>query len=173
VSHGGARETSPLSSRRLGEERWESCRGAHVLVVDDDIDMRELLAMRLQHVGCIASAVASGDEALALLDANDAATPVDLLLLDFRMPGLTGLQVLRRLLQGRAPIPAVLMTGFAETDVCVEALALGVHVLEKPFTFETLRRSLVLLLASSRLERRRLHVPIRLRRRKRSAVPTF
>jgi len=144
-----------------GEPGWESCRGAHVLVVDDDDDMRELLSIRLRHVGCIVSAAASGDEALALLDADDPANPIDLLLTDFRMPGVTGLQVLRPLLRGRAPIPALLMTGFAETDVRVEALALGIHVLEKPFTFEALRRALVLLLVSRRLERRRVHVPQR------------
>lgn len=152
--------TTP-SCERDGDERWEPCRGAHVLVVDDDVDMRELLATRLQLVGCIASPVPSGDEALARLETNDAASTVDLLLIDLRMPGMSGLQVLRRLLRGRASIPAILMTGFADIDVRVEALALGIHVLEKPFTLETLRRSLALLLVSSRLERRQVHFPQR------------
>jgi len=136
-------------------EQWRACRGARVLVVDDDEDMRSLLATRLEQVGCHASALPTGVEALELLESAGGAEPVDLLLVDLRMPGLTGIDVLRRLLAVTPHVPAILMTGYAEADVRVDALALGVHVLEKPFTFDTLRRVASALIVSQRLERRR------------------
>jgi DNA-binding NtrC family response regulator len=132
-------------------QNWSSCRGARVLVVDDDDDMRELLAMRLHEVGCVANTAPSGSAALESLRADGPRT-VDLVLIDLRMPGINGLEVLRYL-AGRQDIPAILMTGFADDDVHAEALALGIHVLEKPFSFETLRRTATLLLLSKRLER--------------------
>jgi two-component system response regulator (stage 0 sporulation protein F) len=136
-------------------ESWGSCRGAHVLVVDDDPDMRALLASRLERAGCIAHEADSGTEAQAILASRGPVDSVDLLLIDLRMPGSSGIQVLRALRAAHQLPPAILMTAFAEPDVHAEALALGIHILDKPFAFDALRRVATALILSSRVERKR------------------
>jgi two-component system response regulator (stage 0 sporulation protein F) len=136
-------------------ESWGSCRGARVLVVDDDPDMRALLASRLERAGCLAHEAASGIEAQAILASRGPADSVDLLLIDLRMPGSSGIQVLRALRAAHQLPPAILMTAFAEPDVHAEALALGIHILDKPFAFDALRRVATALILSSRVERKR------------------
>ncbi len=133
-------------------DNWASCRGARVLVVDDDADMRALLAARLDAVGCVAYAAASGSAALSVLTSKDFAKGVDLLLIDLRMPGTSGIEILTLLRAARQLPPAILMTAFAEPHVRTEALALGIHILEKPFTFDTLRRVAAALILSKRVE---------------------
>lgn len=134
---------------------WGSCRGMRILVVDDDPDMRALLASRLKEAGCIAYEATSGNEALTILASRGSGEGVDLLLIDLRMPGPSGIQVLRELRAARQLPPAILMTAFAEPHVCGEALALGIHVLDKPFTFDALRRIATVLILSKRIERGR------------------
>ena len=136
-------------------QSWGSVRGTRVLVVDDDPDMRALLASRLQHAGCVASEATSGEEALAILASRGPGEDVDLLLIDLRMPGPSGIHVLRELRAARQLPPAILMTAFAEPSVRTEALALGIHVLDKPFTFDALRRVAAVLILSRRVELRR------------------
>jgi DNA-binding response OmpR family regulator len=144
-------------STQDGEESWGSCRGARILVVDDDPDMRALLASRLEKVGCIAREAASGVEAEGILASRDPAHSVDLLVIDLRMPGLSGIQVLRALRAAHQLPPAILMTAFADPEVCAEALSLGIHILDKPFRFDALRRVATALILSRR-ERER-HEP--------------
>jgi DNA-binding response OmpR family regulator len=136
-------------------ENWGSCRGTHVLVVDDDPDMRAILASRLEQAGCFAHEAASGMEAQAILASGDPGERIDLLLIDLRMPGSSGIQVLRALCAARHLPPAILMTAFAEPNVRAEALALGIHILDKPFSFDSLRRVATALILSNRVERKR------------------
>lgn len=133
---------------------WAPCRGERVLVVDDDPDLRELLTGRLRRVGCIVVPIPTGSDALVALR-ETAVSSIDLVLIDLRMPGLSGLEVLRRVRLELGTIPALLMTAYAADEVRAAALALGIHVIEKPFTFETLRRSMVLLALSRRLKLQR------------------
>jgi two-component system, response regulator, stage 0 sporulation protein F len=134
---------------------WGPCHGARVLVVDDDADMRAMLTSKLEGVGCVAYEATSGREALEVLTSLGSQDGVDLLLIDLRMPGPDGLEVLRELREVRQLPPAILMTAFAEPLVRTEALGLAIHLLDKPFTFEALRRVAALLILSKRVERRR------------------
>lgn len=115
--------------------------------------MRGLLTARLGRVGCVTREAGSGADALD--DLAVPGVPTDLLLLDFHMPGISGLDVVRRLRRGGMTVPAILMTGCAETAIQAEALSLGVHILEKPFSFDELRRTAALLIVSRRAESRR------------------
>ncbi|MGH9118164.1 MAG: response regulator transcription factor [Acidimicrobiales bacterium] len=64
-----------------------------ILVVEDDADVRDLLSRRLTHLGHVVLAAATGEEALELADES----PPALVVLDIRLPGIDGWEVLRRL----------------------------------------------------------------------------
>jgi CheY-like chemotaxis protein len=101
-----------------------------VLVVDDDEDLRELVALDFANRGYDVRTAASGDEAYGVVKQ----APVDLVLSDVRMPSGDGIDLLKRIVALEAPRPAViLMTGFADLNK-EQAYALGADALvAKPF----------------------------------------
>ncbi|HEX6203797.1 MAG TPA: sigma-54 dependent transcriptional regulator [Thermoanaerobaculia bacterium] len=111
-----------------------------LLVVEDDGRLRASLLLQLREAGYAPSAAASAEEALAALDRDGRP---DLLLVDVRLPGESGVDLVRRLAEaGRLP-PTVVVSGEASIGETVEALRLGVHdFLEKPFGRERLLRSI-------------------------------
>ena len=140
---------------QVDAESWASCRGARVLVVDDDPDLRGVLSDLLEGVGLVACAASSGNDALGFLASRAVGEEVDLVLIDLRMPGPSGIEVIRELRTAKHLPPTILMTASAEPTVRSEALTLGIHVLEKPFTFDAFRRVAALLILSTRAELRR------------------
>jgi two-component system, sensor histidine kinase and response regulator len=96
-------------------------RGKRALVVDDSDTAREVLTSMLRTRGFDVGAVASGEQALAELRASSqAGTPVDLVLMDWRMPGLDGLQTSRLIREelGPARSPAIVMvTAFGREEI--------------------------------------------------------
>ena len=94
---------------------------ATILVVDDLPANRDLMARRLERSGFRVVSAASGPEALELLRR----TPVDLVLLDIMMPGMTGLDVLKtvRMTRTTATLPVVMVTAKTDSEDVVEALA--------------------------------------------------
>jgi len=135
------------------DQDWGPCRGARILIVDDDESMREILAFRLEDAGCVAFEAMSGREARDVLELRSIDGGIDLVLMDLRLPGPSGIQVLQALRATASLPPAILMTSLADDTVRAEALTLGVHVLDKPFTFDALRRIATLLILSKRFER--------------------
>jgi DNA-binding NtrC family response regulator len=117
-----------------GETMEKSVR---VLVVDDEAPLRDVLAVRLAHWGYECREAASVSEAESLLGSFDP----DLVLSDVRMPGVTGLELLRRLKAGaHARIPVILMTAHGRIDDAVEAMKDGAaDFLTKPVETEKLR----------------------------------
>jgi CheY-like chemotaxis protein len=120
-----------------------------VLVVDDELDTREIMAHALEDCGARVTVAANARDALAILERID----LDVLLADIAMPEEDGLALIRRIRSsgtGRiAAIPAAAVTARAREDERLEALAAGFHLhLAKPFepiqlarTVETLIRS--------------------------------
>jgi DNA-binding response OmpR family regulator len=103
---------------------------AHILVVDDDPDVRELVAEYLGNNDMRVSAASSGREMLELFDRES----IDLVLLDLKLPGEDGMQ-LARSLRERATVPIVLLTGRAEEADRVMGLELGADdYITKPFS---------------------------------------
>ena len=82
-----------------------------VLMVDDDAMVREVLAGELEARGFLVTTAADGAAALGLLDAGH---DLDLLITDYAMAGLTGLDVITQTRRRRPGLPALLLTGFAE-----------------------------------------------------------
>jgi DNA-binding NtrC family response regulator len=108
----------------------------HVLIVDDDETVRASLGDALASAGVRVSVAAGGQEALDRM----AADPVDLLLTDVRMPGVDGLELLRRV-RIRAPgVDVVLMTAYDDAGVAVAAAREGARAcLGKPLDLRDLR----------------------------------
>ncbi len=119
----------------------------HILVVDDDPALRQLLLEYLADNEMRVSAVASGAEMMAAFDSE----AIDLVVLDLRLPGEDGMQLARRLRE-RAAVPIVLLTGRAEEADRVMGLELGADdYVTKPFSPREL-------LARLRAVLRRYHV---------------
>lgn len=107
-----------------------------ILVVDDEASMRRMLEILFKEEGY---EVVTADSAEAALQAL-ARKPFDLVLSDIRMPGLTGLDLLRRLKEEESSTEVVLMTAYASTESAIEALKLGAFdYITKPFQVEELR----------------------------------
>ena len=97
--------------------------------------MRRLVALELEAEAYAVEALDSGSALWArCLDGP----PVDLIVTDVRMPGLDGLEVLRRLRQRDIDIPVLMVTAFGDRHLHREATALGARVLDKPFDFDHL-----------------------------------
>lgn len=111
-----------------------SLRGT-VYVVDDDDEVRESMAFLLGSLGYDCHVYRSGKGLLA----NLLTLEPGCIFLDFRMGGLTGLQVLSELRWMELEWPVVVMTGHGDVSVGVKAMALGaIDFLEKPFNEEVL-----------------------------------
>ena len=112
----------------------------HVLVVDDEPDIRMLARMSLDIEGHEVTEATSGEQALEML--RDGARP-DLLLLDLRLPGVDGWQVLRRLraIVGLEDLPVVIMSAHASPGREAQARAASATAyLVKPFKQQDLVR---------------------------------
>jgi signal transduction histidine kinase/ActR/RegA family two-component response regulator len=128
----------------------ESLPGARVLVVDDDVLVREAMASLLAQWGCRVTMAATGAEAAAALD-GEGGVP-DAVLCDYRLPGgETGVDVIARLraAAGR-PVPAALITGDTAPERLREAKLAGHALLHKPVRPAKLRALLEQLLSVSR-----------------------
>ena len=118
---------------------------AHVLIVDDDTAFREALAEAVSDFGHAVSEAASG----AAGDAAVARGGIDAVLLDLRMPGLDGLDVLRRIRARPGAPPVAILTAHATAANTIEAMRLGAaDHLTKPVDHAELRRVLDAMLAS-------------------------
>jgi DNA-binding response OmpR family regulator len=106
-----------------------------VLVVDDEEDLATATALRLDRRGFVASCAFSGDEALMRL----ADQPVDVVLLDLKMPGMDGLATLRQIRRSYPGIAVVVLTGHGTVSAGIEGMQLGAtDFLRKPVPVETL-----------------------------------
>ena len=94
---------------------------SHLLLVDDDDLFRESLSLNLIDEGYQVTSFGNGRDALAYLDDGGAA---DVMLLDWRMPNLTGLEVLRRLRRAGVAIPVIFLTALSD-DIYEEAALEG------------------------------------------------
>ena len=116
-----------------------------VLVVDDDPDVRETLADFLVPLGLRVRTAGSGEEALRALEAE----PPDIVLTDVHMPGMTGLELTRRIKEDPRwqLIPVVILTAIGDLTARVQGLAVGADdFFSKPVEFVELRARLRTLL---------------------------
>ena len=99
-----------------------------VLVVDDDAHVRAHIVDTLEAAGFNVTAAGSGEEALRLLEGR----AVDLLLVDFAMPGMNGAEVIRAARQRHKTLKVLMVSGYSDS-AAIDAAAGAVRVLRKPF----------------------------------------
>ena len=103
---------------------------ANILLVDDNDDVREITALILRDCGYNVLEASSGRAALDVLDANPA---IDLLIVDFAMPAMSGTEVLERARAKRPEIRAAFITGYADQPRLSGTFENDL-VIRKPFT---------------------------------------
>jgi two-component system, NtrC family, nitrogen regulation response regulator NtrX len=103
---------------------------SRILVVDDEVAIRDSLKMTLEYAGYECIGAATGQEGLALAERE----MPDVVLLDIKMPGMDGMDVLSRLRSMNDALPVVMISGHGTTSTAVEAIKKGaVDFLDKPF----------------------------------------
>jgi DNA-binding NtrC family response regulator len=136
-----------------------------VLIVEDDPDIRNILALFLGEKGFQVKVADAGDRALAML----AEEPMDLILSDVRMPGMSGLELLRNLKERDPELQLVLMSAYSNVRDAVEAIQLGAaDYVEKPIDFRRLERVL-----HTVIEKRDLRQRTRILEQRLQGVVTF
>ncbi|MGD9825643.1 sigma-54-dependent transcriptional regulator [Desulfobacter sp.] len=104
-----------------------------ILIVDDEKDFVEMFSLRLTRQGEKVSAAYSGQEALDLLEK----TEIDVVILDIRMPGMDGIETLKKIKAGHPLVEVILLTGHGSTETAVEGMKEGAFdYLMKPADFE-------------------------------------
>jgi len=122
---------------------------ARILVIDDEAAIRDSLKMTLEYEGYEFIGAATGQEGLALAERE----APDLVLLDVKMPGMDGIEVLERLRSLNDSLPVVVVSGHGTISTAVEATKKGAFdFIEKPFASER-----ILVVLRNALAQRQLH----------------
>jgi DNA-binding NtrC family response regulator len=110
-----------------------------VLVVDDEEDFVEMLSLRLNEAGENVSTAYNGRECLEALEKND----MDVVILDIKMPGMDGIEVLGEIKKRFPLVEVILLTGHGSAETAVEGMKLGAYdYLMKPADFKDLTAKL-------------------------------
>lgn len=110
--------------------------GRRVLVVDDDDNLRRVTQVQLQQAGHTVLTAASGKEALDILNR----IPQDLVITDLRMPGMSGVDLLKKIRSDYPETAVILITAFGTVETAIEAIKLGANdYITKPVTPDALR----------------------------------
>ena len=135
-------QQAPTRAASRNGER--ASRGATVLLVDDDNAVREVTRAMLHDLGYLVLEAGSGGAALDLIDR----TPrLDLLIVDFAMPGMNGAEVARLARGRKANLPVLFITGFAERST-MEGIE-EPQILRKPFVEDDLAERVRIALAAA------------------------
>lgn len=106
-----------------------------VLLVDDEVEFLETLEKRLKKRKLAVTVANNGEDALALLEQ----TPLDVVVLDVKMPGMGGLEVLRRIKASKPYVEVIMLTGHANVEMAIEGMELGAFdYLMKPMDIDEL-----------------------------------
>ncbi len=139
-----------------------TCSTAHILIVDDEESMREVLEILFSAEGYVVDVAPDGLHALEKLRHQ----AYDLILTDMRMPGADGLQLLEQVKQLHPETLVILMTAYSTTTKAVEAMKLGAYdYIAKPFNNEDIRLTIKKALEFSSLRHENQHLRTQLDRR--------
>lgn len=120
----------------------------HILVVDDEQEIRQMVALCLEKSGCRISCAQDAVEAYALMEQETC----DVIVTDVMMPGEDGIKFLARVHERWPDVPVIIMTGYAQLQMAVNAIKNGAFdFVHKPFDFGYLRKIVERAIRHSRL----------------------
>ena len=106
-----------------------------VLLVDDEKEFLDIMSERMQARGMTVKTADSADQAMAILEKES----FDAIVMDFKMPGMDGIQALKNIKAKKPELQIILLTGYATVEKTVEAMKIGAtDLLEKPADLEEL-----------------------------------
>lgn len=109
--------------------------GIRILIVDDEVDAGDILSLRLGRRGFKPAYAPGGEAALAYLEKHEA----DVVILDVKMPGMDGLETLRRMRTAYPDLPVIILSGHADMQDAAKGMELGAFFyLLKPANLEDL-----------------------------------
>lgn len=107
-----------------------------ILVVDDEEGLRDALSRLFEDEGYTVISAESGEQALEMLQQ----TRVDLILTDMRMPGMSGIELLKEVRETHGNIGVIILTGYGEIESYIEAMNFGaMEYVSKPFRVNELK----------------------------------
>jgi DNA-binding NtrC family response regulator len=133
---------------------------SQILLIDDESHNREALTLLLTHAGYQVRSAASGEEALKILQE----TPFEIVITDLFLPGVSGIDILKRVKEDSPYTNVILITGNASAETAVEAMKEGAFdYITKPLNFEKLKILVAKALEKSRLVAENLYLRQQLR----------
>ncbi len=128
---------------------------AHILIVDDELNIRRVLAAMLKREGYEVTTSADGEQALLVLQK----APVHVVVTDLIMPKLGGLELLKRVSADFPDVPVIVITAHGSVDTAVAALKSGAFdYITKPFEQDELKKVIAKAARAHDLERQNVHV---------------
>ena len=122
---------------------FKKLKGMEIMLIDDDEWIRDSLCIFFESEGCHITALETAEEGMEAIKKHD----YDILVTDYRLPGMDGLEFLRHVRGTQPHIMTILITAYKSEDIVSEAIKLGVQdFIDKPFTTETIEKSLIQLL---------------------------
>ena len=110
-----------------------------MLLIDDDEWIRDSLSLFFEGEGCHLVAVETAEEGMEELKRQD----YDIIIVDYRLPGMDGLEFLERIKESHPNALTLLITAYGSKDVLLKASKIGIQgFIDKPFTIRTIEDSL-------------------------------
>lgn len=110
-----------------------------ILVMEDDETISTALEMILTEAGYDVDVAGTGENALEIFDQK----PIDLIIADLKLPGISGMEVIKRVKEKNPKVEVIVITGVGTQPIADEALELGAHdFLPKPFTDDQIKTAI-------------------------------
>jgi DNA-binding NtrC family response regulator len=121
-----------------------------ILLIDDDEWIRDSLSIYFESRGCNLKVLETAEEGIEALKKQD----YDIIVTDYRLPGMDGLEFLKRIQDSHPQAMKILITAYRSEDVVSKAIRIGIHdFIDKPFTAKTIEDSLSRLLQEQKRNR--------------------
>jgi CheY-like chemotaxis protein len=132
---------SPQANPKIIEPEQLKGNGEHILVIDDELQQRDICRQMLLALGYRVDTVASGSEAILFVEKQ----PVDLLVLDMILePELDGMQTYENLIRVQPGLKAIIVSGFSQSDNVARTLAMGAgQFISKPYSLRQLGQAVL------------------------------
>jgi DNA-binding NtrC family response regulator len=118
---------------------FDKLKDMKILLIDDDEWIRDSLSLFFEFEPCVFQALETAEQGLKELETKD----YDIIILDYRLPGMNGLEFLKRIQQTHPEVIKILITAYGSKEIFSQAIELGVHdFIDKPFSTKAIEDSL-------------------------------